>query len=560
MNSLNSALPLARRLYAAQTLQDQTLADELAEPPRAQELAIYLDYRRRQPGGLNAVEENLISHHSGNIGTSAMRGIGVVKSYTAEQALSVWCGIPGHLRDRLCEGEAWRLDLLREEMARFDKAEFADCDDDDPDQEIDRALRGDAERRLFDGNCTDDEAAWIKRHVVNRKSGNPFKVITHGDTILAATLANLTPQKFTELCLGTARQNLSSHLADIANGRAITFTLGPWYWWNVYDALIAEMDRWAETVIGGIAKTEIYRITCDPLDFAWYNKRAVRIDAFSRYGKSISGLTYCRAWPGRAAYLTVPWSNRQSHLIEEIGKLFGLQGFGRELEEAVELICQTFKIVLVMDEAQGLFPASFSKNTSPGRLNWVRLELIKHDVPIALLCTPQNYQQRESRFTKTTGFAVEQFNGCLAKFPRMPEKITFQELVAIGMTYLPGVKKAIIEEIAAAAKATGQYLTYFEHVALNAAWIAKNSGRAEITSEDIDLAIIEATPPDKRAAASAPRREEKPAKPSVIARKSKSSVAVLPIAAAPHSRSRAVAAPSLEASPRQTTPTILEPA
>jgi hypothetical protein len=501
------AIAVCSTLQSAARLENAILAREIEQQPRIPEALLYLEYQSRQPGALDAVAARMIQNQGRSIGTRVMREVGPVKIYSPRQSLKIWSALPVYCRQNFPDQEAWRLELLRDELPdaplNFQEQEQLDA-------VVNRAMSLPPEFR--DPSCISEQSyAWLREMYYIRLQRGEAEELTLDDPVAAATLAKLTPNAFQDLCLSAAREHLARHLAILCNSPDSVLT-GPWYWAELFPALLAEMDQWAKAVLGSIANTSVYKVAMDSFEFACQRKKPVRLHGETKFGKSIVAKKFCHAFPGRARYVQVPWSNREGHLMEEIGKAFGVYQTGPKAEETIETLCQTFKILIVLDEAHGLFPTKLSRNSGPGRLNWVRLELFKHDVPVALVTTPQ-YNQVEERFSKATEWNIDQFNGCIYQYPQLPDRITFDELVAIGQTYLPGTDPDIIGLVAAEAEITGQYLIYFGRIAENAAWLAQRAGRAEITEDDIRCAVIMSTPPAKPVApAKSPADTTKPAK------------------------------------------------
>ncbi len=493
------AIAVCATLNRAYSLENSILAREIEQQPRIPESLLWLQYQSHEPGALDTVARRMIQRQGHTLGSRTMREIGPCESYTPKQSLEIWAALPAYCKKRYPNDEAWRLEILNE---RSPGGSLILRDREQLDALLERAMKLPPELR--DPSCISVEGyAWLSEMYRIRREQRLVAPLTMDDPIAAATLAILTPKALNTLCENAAREHLARHLAILCNSPDSVLT-GPWYWADLFPALLAEMDQWAADVLGSIATTSVYKIAMDSFKFAYERKKTIRLHGQTRFGKTIVAKAFCRAFPGRARYVQVPWSNRDRHLIEEIGKAFGIRETGPKAEETIETLCQTFKVLIVLDEAHGLFPAKFSRNASPGRLNWVRLELFKRDVPVALITTPQ-YNDVEVRFRAATDWNIDQFNGCFFRYPELPDKITFEEMVAIGRTYLPGIDSDIVEFIAAEAQKTGKYLIYFEAIAENASWLAQRAGRAEITVDDVQAARVISTPP---VAPAAPRPDE----------------------------------------------------
>jgi hypothetical protein len=246
------------------------------------------------------------------------------------------------------------------------------------------------------------------------------------------------------------------------------------------------------------ARTEIAEMVFDILDYAWSEKKLVRIDGNSRYGKTESVRTWCAKYPGCARLVTVPCSNAESDLIRAVGEAFGMEtSFGTrgpKLRDKVEFVLRHGRLGVVFDESHFLFPTRYGRNTVPARLNWLRTEVVDRRLPCALVTTPQAYNGQSSRFEKCSGYNLDQFTGRVSVCLVLPDSLSKKDLFAVAKLHFPEIPESQLEPIVGAAMFSQSYIKTAENIASYALWLARQRGAGSINMADVRAAICKVVP------------------------------------------------------------------
>jgi DNA transposition AAA+ family ATPase len=271
-----------------------------------------------------------------------------------------------------------------------------------------------------------------------------------------------------------------------------------WYFDGLLDALVEMMDIHKKRVMSDLAETEVTAKVIDALEYARQERSLVRIEGNSRYGKTCAVKTCCAASPGKWRLIQTPSTNGERDLYEAIaealGISFALTTTTRELRGKIEFVIKHGGLMLVMDEAHFIWPANYSRNTAPARINWLRTQVVDREVPLVLVTTPQDYEQRRNKFVKHTSFNESQFAGRVTRTIRLPDKLKQADLVAVARKHFPELTEGGLLLIAAKARQTQNYLAAVQQIAKLARYIARRDNHPKVTSEDLELAICEVIP------------------------------------------------------------------
>jgi hypothetical protein len=471
---------LAKKIADVRRMKFPKLYDYLKGNLRVFEAFWFIQCMSMKPGGLAAFVAALIEFMGPRLGTETMRRLGQRK-YTRAECAEVWAEVPRRRKNGLEYDSADILDLTSGGW------------DDSPDQEAARTTRERA-RVIAHNRQVDKE--------VSEKNQPHFR------EIVTKAAADELPEFFETLCTGDAQG----------------FCL--WYCPDVIAEVFAFMERRAAQVKTRLAMTVVAEKVFDALDYASSEHVMVRIDGDPRFGKTDSVETYAAMWPGRARVVRTPSSNSERDLIRAVAEAFGIfQTFGSRgeaLKDKVEFVIRYSGMMLIFDEGSFLVPSSFSANTPPARLNWVRCAIVDRKIPCVIVTTPQSYNSALNRFVKRTSYSIEQFLGREALRVSLPNELSHADLLAVARVHFPEADDDLLGLIAAKAMQSESYLKAVENIAKRARYNAKKRGAKRLTIRDVDTAILEvmptAAPVANAAPAAAPRTPRKPATRSAAAK------------------------------------------
>ena len=337
-------------------------------------------------------------------------------------------------------------------------------------------------------------------------------------------LKKLTPESVRRVCMRAARENLADYFKNLCELPHIGFRQcdrrdgehgAPWYFVAIADALLAYMDVRAEQLQSGLADTEISRLVSRWIVKSSNMKRSVMIIGNSRFGKSEAVKLHAKMYPGSCRFVDTPAFNAISDLLLEVAKSLGLEigptNVGRELRERIDYVLRFSRLQMIFDESQRLLPATYSRNTAPARLNWVRRSIMDQEIAAVFVCTPQSYLPAKRQFLKTTGFAMEQFDERILKTVHVPNELSEADLLAVGKIHFGDLPEDYLGYVVDAVLATERnFVSDIEKIAALAKDNAREHGRNRPTRADIDAAIGDVLPSIKPTAMPKKDRTESP--------------------------------------------------
>ena len=203
--------------------------------------------------------------------------------------------------------------------------------------------------------------------------------------------------------------------------------------------------------------------------------------------------------PGLARIVETPASGGEGELLRAVANALGIETVarqrGHDFRGEIEFVLQQFRPLLIFEEASFLYPATFSKNTMPARLNWVRRSVMDRGIPCAFVWTPQTHRDARNRFLKATNFAIEQFDGRILKTVNLPAEIAREDLLAIARIHLRDLPDDYCEYVVSKAAATERnYCSDVSNIAALAYSNAEDGGRTIPNLADIKAAIADVLP------------------------------------------------------------------
>jgi len=404
--------------------------------------------------GLEKVSADLLARYQSHLGTETMRrvGIGAGQVYTPEQADAI-CGeiAAAGGQSPLVGQMSWARETARL-AARAARARY---------------LTALAERRPGI-----DQASGIE--VERPRASFTLSEIVNWKEIETEAL----PRQLAQLCMEPTR--------DLARFR-------PWYFPSLVECLGHYLRERLESQRRDLVPTELSRQVHESLDFVLEAGGMAILDgSLQRVGKSYAAKTWCAIHPGRARYCQVPATNDDigffRAIAEAVGSASALSFKGVQLRERIEMTLHSAKLMLVLDNAQYIWPQNNRREALPNRLNWLLTTLVNRGVPVALLTTPQ-FARDQKIVEKKTGWSGAQFLAQVGEYKKLPERLTRPELEAIAAHCLPAADKKSVRLLAAYAQCSGRFLSAVEAAVKRARFIAGQAGRASVSFADVKEAI-----------------------------------------------------------------------
>src|ERR1035441_10099802 len=371
------AVGIVRAEYVAEKLETirnheyPELFAQLTAWPRLAEAMWFLQYMSMQPGGLVKFCADMAEQLPERFGTKTMRAAKRLE-YTLEEKRCIFCELP----------------------YRYNPAPLSDPDDESW-EDIFQAAR-------LNHDPVEEEARAGRRREFEKylKSWTSLEI----RAIIPRAAAEILPRYLEDLC----RQGDRGFIEPVGQKY---WELPYWFMDDPVAAVFEMMDRRAKEVSKRLAMTAVAKKVFDALDYALQERTMVRIEGDSRFGKSESVKAWAAMRPGLARVVTVPDSNSLAGLLRRIAEALGIPfTYGTQaqvLRERIEYVLRQSSMFLILDESAFLIPQSYTAMTAPGRLNYVRTEIVDRGLPLALVHTPQTFLPATDKFVKKTGFAMQ---------------------------------------------------------------------------------------------------------------------------------------------------------
>jgi len=434
-------IALARKLADVKDGEKPTLRREM----RARGNMELLWFIQWFPGGVAKLSEFILENFAEHVGTKTVRGVeGELTAHQLALLLDEFDGYRGWLLQRTCPARWEFLSVLK----------AADL------KEIDEG---------------ETEYAQEQREEINRINIPKLK----------AALINF------------ARRELPRYIAEYCHNPAVSLSDAPWFLEDLPDLLFRTMDLHGASAIGAIAQTEVARQIFDALDYALAESSFVMIEGKTRIGKTESLRAWCEARPGIARLITVPCMNSDVDFFRAIAIALGLelphQAALSEVRQQIDFVLRYSRLCLVFDEAAFILPQRFSKRTPASRVHWLRSAVLDHNIPCAIVCSPESFGRVSDLFAKTTGCDVQQIFGARAFKVKLPNSVSLDDMSAIARVKFSDFDARVLEYLASIAFSSKGGLPALEQLAKRARFLAGGNG-CDVRLQHLDCAISEITP------------------------------------------------------------------
>jgi len=283
-------------------------------------------------------------------------------------------------------------------------------------------------------------------------------------------LSNL-PAFIKSLCLDTS--------LDLSTSRL-------WYVNDVMGVLRQYKRRFEAAVAGQIVETEITRSVHQTLKLALASRGMVLIEGNPREGKSKSSQFWCQQRLGRVRYVQLESSTDESSFFRQIARALGtpcnpeLKAF--EMRAYIQEALGSGDLLLVIDEADHLWPRTVRPIKAPARIEWVNTALKNRDIPVAMVGTTKFSECIHVFDTRCKVWASEQFKGRLADHLRLQGDLSSEDLRAIAQFFLPSASEGMVNLLAALAMKDEGYVATIERAVQKASFLADQRGEGKVTA------------------------------------------------------------------------------
>jgi len=481
-NRYASSSEIERGLLAVLVAKRCSVLDRGAD----RELIWFIQYLSHEEGGLAALVRNLLARYADRLGTPTMRKLGKTgtQDYSADEVRQIRLELPRALRRRFpLHGET------KSDICKISSPHAALKND-----EFFAALEG---LDRLEGLYIDRESEWAEKADAERREAqnNP---------------ATYPVAKFLELCCRTAEEGtpsspseedqaagkLERQLAEMCLNPEWDFNAGgPWYFTALIEVLREYQSQFAAAKTAGFT-TSLGKKVCEALDYTAYRHCLTLVVGAARTGKSFAARNWCEQHPGSARFIEVPTGNDDVTFFRHLARGLGLGNFQNyklsQIRERVESVLYTKDILLVLDEAQRLWPQTNLREGSPKRITWV-MSMCNAGVPICMISTPQFFATQKQ--VEKTGWNSDQLNGRISHCESLPGDLLEEDFKGVAKTLLPHAPQAVICALADYASGSTKHLAAIDAIVGRAAYIAQRAGGAVPSAKDVQVAMKESVIP-----------------------------------------------------------------
>lgn len=270
---------------------------------------------------------------------------------------------------------------------------------------------------------------------------------------------------------------------------------GPSYFENLLPALREYRKTYIKNKSAGFT-TELGKKVCEVLDYTAFSSGLTLMPGEARTGKSFAARLWCEQHPGAARFVEVPPFNDDSTFFRALARGLGLGNFLKykvcDIRERVQSVLLTRDLLLVLDEAQRLWPQGSLRRVSPCRIDWV-MGMANQGVPIAMISTPQFIEIQKA--LEKNGWNGAQFTGRIKHYEPLPADLSPADLIGVAKSVLPEADGQVLRALAIYARSSARYLAAIDSISTRARYLAMKDSRSAATTADVRKAMQESVIP-----------------------------------------------------------------
>jgi hypothetical protein len=302
-------------------------------------------------------------------------------------------------------------------------------------------------------------------------------------------------QAFYDLC----RQHAERHLAEALNSICLdpesNVSAGPWYFFSLFEALHEHLNDYCKSK-GPSFITTIGQKVSEVLDYTSYSGGLTLMQGEARTGKTFAARVWCDQRPGEARFVEVPPGNDDVGFFRALARGLGLGNFLQykacEIRDRVESVLLTKDLLLVLDEAQRLWPQRNLRYGFPHRIVWI-MTMANAGVPIAMISTPQFIEIQ--KVVEKSGWNSRQLVGRIKHYEPLPVELSHEDLIGVARAVLPEATGDALKALAIYARNSARYLAAIDSIADRARYLAMKDRRSVAMTVDVQRAMKESVIP-----------------------------------------------------------------
>jgi hypothetical protein len=307
--------------------------------------------------------------------------------------------------------------------------------------------------------------------------------------------AGYPAEAFFDLCREAAELGLESLLNSICLDPASDISAGPWYFANLFRALREHLNDYSKSNRPAFT-TALGQKVSEVLDYTAFSGGLTLMEGEARTGKTFAARAWCDQRLGGARFVEVPPGNDEAGFFRALARGLGLGNFLKykscEIRDRVESVLLTKDLLLVLDEAQRLWPQRNLRYGFPHRIVWL-MTMANAGVPIAMLATPQFVESQ--RAVEKNGWNSKQLTGRIKHYKPLPGELSNADLIGVARAVLPESDEESLTVLAIYARNSARYLAAIDSISTRARYLAMKDGRIAVTKGDVQKAMRESVIP-----------------------------------------------------------------
>jgi hypothetical protein len=346
-----------------------------------------------------------------------------------------------------------------------------------------------------------DDSLWAVEELVSNECARRRADLYEEKRRAESQPSDYPSDDFFKACRDAADSALEKILCEICLNPETSLDHGPWYFPRLIETLREYKANFVQPKGAGVVITALGEKVRETLDYTFYSRGLTLMQGEARTGKSHAARTWCAQHPGFARFVEVPPGNDEIGFFRALARGLGLGNFlnykTTEILSRVESVLLTGDILLVLDEAQRLWPQFNPRYGTPKRITRVMSWANETDghpaVPICLISTPQFIQAQKA--VEKTGWNSAQLTGRISHFESLPADLSADDLMAVAKSVLPEADTQSLRALAVYARSSARYLAAIDSISKRARYIAMRAGRTVATTEDVRKAMQESVIP-----------------------------------------------------------------
>jgi hypothetical protein len=277
------------------------------------------------------------------------------------------------------------------------------------------------------------------------------------------------------------------------------------YFHDLVGALLEYQRRQADQVRKDFVLTSIGEQVWEVLDRVLRMRRMAIIEGDPRFGKSASAKAWLQQHAGEARYVKLQGVNSRTVFFRTLAKALGLPATFNlspaRMQARVEDFIQRSRLMLILDDAQFLWPQQFRISSRPELLDWITTALFNEGIPVVLI-TWDEFSRRRAAVERQTDWKATPLSGRTTLYKKIESPPTEADFTAVAKRLLPEGCTDCVKAIVGYVMTSKRYMQAVVDTVEIARDLAGQEGRKEAVFEDVRRAIFDFRIPSDAAQAS----------------------------------------------------------